>query len=148
MGTGPAGPTDQFQSSLSYDKSANFPLQKAMDACTAKIMRAKQARVNWRVILSFFFWINEWRNIFNNNLDLRKREDLRNSLVLLGVTVLWDVAQWVSRAPQNHTLPAFWNLNGRNRNQNDFPLYFSIFLQVADITSMQKLWRKIWNGLS
>ena len=31
--------------------------------------------------------------------DLKKREDLRYSLVLLGVTPLWHVAQWVSRAP-------------------------------------------------
>ena len=37
----------------------------------------------------------------------------RNSLVLLGVTLLWHMAQWVSRAPSHHTLPSFLNLNGR-----------------------------------
>ena len=37
---------------------------------------------------------------------------MRNSLVLLGVTPLWHVAQWVSRAPPHHTLPAFRNHNG------------------------------------
>ena len=44
--------------------------------------------------------------------DLKKQGDLRNSLVLLGVTPSWQVAQWVSRAPPHHTLPAFLNLNG------------------------------------
>ena len=42
-----------------------------------------------------------------------KREDLRNFLVLQGVSALWHLAQWVSRAPPNHILPAFLNLNGR-----------------------------------
>ena len=37
---------------------------------------------------------------------------MRNSLVLLGVTPLWHVAQRVSRALPYHTLPAFLNLNG------------------------------------
>ena len=44
--------------------------------------------------------------------DLKKQGDSRNSLVLLGVTPSWHVAQWVSRAPTHHTLPAFLNLNG------------------------------------
>ena len=34
-----------------------------------------------------------------HHLDLKMQEDLRNSLVLLGVTPLWHVAQWVSHAP-------------------------------------------------
>ena len=33
-------------------------------------------------------------------------------MVLLGVTLLWHVAQWVSRAPPHHTLPSLLNLNG------------------------------------
>ena len=45
-------------------------------------------------------------------LRSEKQGDLRNSLVLLGVTLLRHVAQWVSRAPQHHTLPAILNLNG------------------------------------
>ena len=52
----------------------------------------------------------KWKMIYHQ--DLKKQGDLRNSLVLLGVTVLWHVAQWVSRAPPHHTLPAFLNLNG------------------------------------
>ena len=41
---------------------------------------------------------------------------MRHSLVLLGVTPLWHVSQWVSRAPPPHTLPAYIhvNLNGAN----------------------------------
>ena len=37
---------------------------------------------------------------------------MRNSLIELGVTLLFHVAQWVTRAPPHHTLPAFLNLNG------------------------------------
>ena len=33
-------------------------------------------------------------------------------MVLPGVTALWHVAQWVSRAPPHNALPAFLNLNG------------------------------------
>ena len=44
--------------------------------------------------------------------DLKKQGVLRNSLVLPGVTLLWHVAHWVSRAPPHHALPAFLNLNG------------------------------------
>ena len=44
---------------------------------------------------------------------MKKQGDLKNSLILLGVTRLWQVAQRVSRAPTHDTLPAFLNLNGR-----------------------------------
>ena len=44
--------------------------------------------------------------------DLEKQGDLRDCFFLLTVTPLWHVAQWVSRAPPHHTLPAFRNLNG------------------------------------
>ena len=37
---------------------------------------------------------------------------MRNSLFLLGVTSLWHVSQWVSRAPPHHILPAFLNPHG------------------------------------
>ena len=47
-----------------------------------------------------------------------KREDLRNFLVLQGVSALWHLAQWVSRSPPNHILPAFLNLNGRRIGAN------------------------------
>ena len=33
---------------------------------------------------------------------------------MIGVTLIWHVAQWVSRAP-HHSLPAFTNLNCRTR---------------------------------
>ena len=39
---------------------------------------------------------------------------MRYSLVLLEVTPLLHVAQWVSRAPPHHTLPAFLNLSGKS----------------------------------
>ena len=38
--------------------------------------------------------------------------NLKKSLVLLGVTSLWHMAQWVFCAPPNHILPAFSNLKG------------------------------------
>ena len=60
--------------------------------------------------LKLYLIVNE---IIIYHQDLKKREDLRNSLILLGVTPLWHVAQWVSRAQPYHTLPAFLNLYGR-----------------------------------
>ena len=42
---------------------------------------------------------------------------MRKSLVSQGVTSLWHVAQWVSRAPPHHTLPDFLNLNGNKFNK-------------------------------
>ena len=48
----------------------------------------------------------------NYNKDLEKQRDLRDCLGLVAVTQLWHMAQWVSRAPSHHTLPAFLNLNG------------------------------------
>ena len=49
---------------------------------------------------------------FHYNWDLKKREDLRNSLVLLKVTVLWHVARWVSCVPPHDTLPALLDFKG------------------------------------
>ena len=46
------------------------------------------------------------------SLRSKKQGDLRDSLVSLGVTPLWHMAQWVFRAPPHNTLPAFQNLNG------------------------------------
>ena len=53
-----------------------------------------------------------WFGKFRDGSYLKKQEDFRNSLVLLGVTQLWHVLQWVARAPPHHTLSAFLNLNG------------------------------------
>ena len=55
--------------------------------------------------------------------DLKKQGAFRNSSVWLGVTRLWHVAQWVSRAPPYHTLPAFLNLDCRSSN---YPRFFII----------------------
>ena len=41
---------------------------------------------------------------------------MEHSLGLQGVTPLWHVAPWVSRAPPHHTLPAILNLNGRRHS--------------------------------
>ena len=60
-------------------------------------------------------WIRDKDYIYLKNilpLGSKKQGDFENSLVMLGFTPLWHVAQWVSRAPPNHTLPAFLNLNG------------------------------------
>ena len=43
--------------------------------------------------------------------DLNKQGDSGNSLVLLVVTPLWHVTQWVSRASPHHTHSAFLSLN-------------------------------------
>ena len=69
-------------------------------------------------------------------LRSKKRWDLRNSLVLRGVTPLWHVAQWVSRAPRHHTLPAFLNPEGSKR-MNIFmnSLYGMIFNNYSDSNS-------------
>ena len=56
--------------------------------------------------------------IFRLPLISKKAERFENSLVLLGVTLLWHVAEWVSRAPPHHTLPAFLNLNGTKSEQS------------------------------
>ena len=70
----------------------------------------KFSRIFYAVLWESYHWNIRAARTYHE--DLKKREDLRNSLVLLGVTPLWHVAQWVSRAPPHHTLPAFLNLNG------------------------------------
>ena len=50
-------------------------------------------------------------NSFIYHMDLEKQEILRDCSVLVTVTRLWHVAQWVSRAPPQPTLPTFLNLN-------------------------------------
>lgn len=44
------------------------------------------------------------------NRQLRSKK--RNSFILLGVTLLWDIGQWVSQAQPHHTIAAFLNLTG------------------------------------
>ena len=51
--------------------------------------------------------------------ELEKQGDLKHCFVLLTVTLLWPVAQWLSRAPPHHTLPAFLNLNSRTRGRHE-----------------------------
>ena len=55
-------------------------------------------------------FINDNYETYHKGLE--KQEDLKASFVLQGVTPLLHVAQWDSRAPPHHTLPAFLNLNG------------------------------------
>ena len=57
------------------------------------------------------FWNKLEEPIWYCTIKIWKKEDLRNSLVLIGVTPLWHVAKWVSRAPPHRTLPTFLNLN-------------------------------------
>ena len=64
----------------------------------------------------------------------KKQEHLRDSFVLLGVTPLWHVAQWDSRAPPHHTFPDFLNLNGTV----DSKLY-SIYCKWIDHTESNLL---------
>ena len=60
--------------------------------------------------LEFYFYYQK---------DLEKQGDLRDCLVLLTVTQLWHVAQWVSRAPPHHILPVFLNLNATENDDKD-----------------------------
>ena len=67
------------------------------------------------LLKDFKFWSQEVGVVLNwflLPLRSKKQGDLRNSLFSLGVTRLWQVAQWVVRAPPHHALPAFLNLNG------------------------------------
>ena len=65
----------------------------------------------------------------------KKQGDLRSSLVLLRAPQLCDVAQWVSRAPPHHILPAFLNLNRYRRKWAKCAVYF----RVGE--SYSSLWR-------
>ena len=56
---------------------------------------------------------------------------MKNSFGLLGLTPLWHVAQWVSRAPPHNTLPAFLNLNGSK--------YFKLLVSSAEVWAEKKL---------
>ena len=69
-------------------------------------MLKMQPRIDLKILAS------QPSDIFSYHSDLKNRDDLTNSLVLLGVTPLWQVAQWVSRVPPHHTLSASPNLNG------------------------------------
>ena len=57
--------------------------------------------------------IINYKSIFWPTKKIKKKQgDLRNSLVLQGITAVLHMAQWVSRAPPHNTLPAFLNRNG------------------------------------
>ena len=70
----------------------------------------------WKWNLVLWKWSEQFLPIenFSKNYHshLEKQGDLRDCFVLLTLTQLWHVAQWVSRAPPHHTLPAFLYLNG------------------------------------
>ena len=86
-----------------------------------KLGQTYLAKMNLNLIQKLFFRkCGPWLmleilkyQVITYHLDLKKRGDLSYSLVLLGVTLLWNVAQRVSRAPPHQALPAFLNLNGR-----------------------------------
>ena len=56
--------------------------------------------------------------LFKVILQLRSKNkrNLRNSLDLVGVALIWHVAHWVSRAPPYHTLPVLLNLADTSKN--------------------------------
>ena len=64
-------------------------------------------------------------------LRSKKAGRFENFLVLLGITPLRRVAQWVSRAPPQHTLPAFPKLNG-TFDQNNYWLMSFKLLEVKN----------------
>ena len=70
----------------------------------------------------------------------KKREDLRNFLVLLGVTALWHVAQWLSRAPPNHILPAFLNHNGRRIGANLISILYYYIKKYLNPMTLNVFW--------
>ena len=55
---------------------------------------------------------HRYRSSILYHKDQKKQGDLRDCFVLQTVTLFWHVAQWISRAPPHHILPAFLNLNG------------------------------------
>ena len=61
---------------------------------------------------------------------------MRYSFVLLEVTPLWYLVQWVSRTPPHHTLPAFLILNGISYIYE--PNF--IFIKVKNF----KFWWMVW----
>ena len=87
-------------------------LHQSVNAQVKCYLQHKLPQVNFS---SKFVWdAYHMRHMYH--VDLKKRGDLGNSLVLLGVTLLLHVAHWVSRAPPHNTLPAFLNLNGTSKN--------------------------------
>ena len=88
----------------------------------------EKSMLSFGACIDFYWFINSWNDCggkFNTMyyvyviLDLiillrsKKQGDVRKSLILQGVIILWHVTQWVFRAPPYHILPAFQNLYGR-----------------------------------
>ena len=74
---------------------------------------------------------SRWRKIGKKQLKIIKYIPLRSKkagrfdklLCLLGVTPLWQVAQWVPRSPPHNALPAFPNLSGTNIISRVFEIF-------------------------
>ena len=79
---------------------------------------------------------NSWFASENYNKDLQKQGDLRNSLVLLGVTPLWHVAQWVSCAPPPSCFSKSKRYKQSSKDQRLGPKYPE---KVFDIRGNQRL---------
>ena len=95
----------------------------------------------------FLFLINNCLTDTWYHKDLKKQEDLRNSLVSLGVTPLWHVAQWGSRAPPHHTLPAFLSSAYLKLLMFNIKWHFDPFWPPVNVKkyAILKCVRKVWN---
>ena len=77
-------------------------------------------------------------------IEIKKHGDFRNSLVFLGVTSLLHVAQWVSRAPPHHTIPAFLNPNGRVRSLKTLFKQSNKKMTFFSQNFLLKIWEYLW----
>ena len=85
-------------------------------------------------------WYIIQRTVKIVSLRSKKAGRFENSLVLLGVTQLWHVAQWASRAPPDHTLPAFLNLNGSFRPCSTSWIFYILQILFSNMHKKLLVW--------